>query len=99
MERDTKHPTPEIDTKDHTGNCSRNRKRGRSNRLVKKNSRRRDRVRGRKKTVLGNRGGRASKKHFLEAEDHSDMRGNELVKILSMGTKTMNIPLKNRHDQ
>ena len=89
----------EVDTKDRTGKCSRDRKRGRSNRLVKKDSRRRDRVQGGKKAVLRNRGGRASKEGFLKAKDHGGIRGNELVKILSMGTKTTNIPLKNRHDQ
>ena len=53
----------------------------------------------RKKAVLGNRGGRSSKERFLKAEDHGGIRGNELAKILLMGTKTTNIPLKNRHDQ
>ena len=39
----------EVDTKDRTGKCSTDRERGRSNRLVKEDSRRRGRVRGGKK--------------------------------------------------
>ena len=48
---------------------------------------------------MRNRDGWVSKERFLKAEDHGGIRGNELAKILSMGTKTTNIPLKNRHDQ
>ena len=66
---------------------------------MKEDSRRRGRVRGGKKAVMRNRDERASKERFLKAEDHGGIRGNELTKILSMGTKTTNIPLKNRHDQ
>ena len=60
----------EVDTKDRTGKCSRDRERGRSNRLVEEDSRRRGRVRGGKKAVMRNRDGRASKECFLKAEDH-----------------------------
>ena len=48
---------------------------------------------------MRNRGRPDSKERFLKAEDHGGIRRNELAKILSMGTKTTNIPLKNRHDQ
>ena len=66
---------------------------------MKEDSRKRGRVRGGKKAVMRNKDGWASKERFLKAEDHGGIRGNELAKILSMGMKTTNIPLKNRHDQ
>lgn len=75
---------------DCTGECVGDGKRGRHNRLVKKDSRKGDRVSRGKKAVIRDRGSRTSKECFLKAEYHWNIRGNELM---------MDVPRKNRYDK
>lgn len=88
-EGNKRYPIAQVDTED----CSRDGKRDRSNRLVKKD---RDRLQ-RGKQWIGV--GRLVRNFFLKAEDHGSIRTSELIEILLVGTKTMKVPLKNRHDQ
>ena len=86
------------DTKNSTRDCSGDRKGGGSNRLVKKNSRGRNKGRRGEKSIVRDRDRRTSEESFLKAEDLRGVRGNKMPEVLTVGTEAADVPLKNRHN-